>query len=198
MGRWPTGSRDRLREAALSLFAERGYEGTSVADIAESAGVTERTFYRQFGDKREVLFDSEHTLEHAIVERLLACPLDMAPLDAIGRALDEAVGTFFADRLPSSRLRQTIIDANPELQEREALKMASLTDAVSKAFVSQGLDPTTASLTAEMGIAVFTIAFANWVSPGNTEPLAVLLRVAMTRLREVAATGGATSPDAHH
>ncbi len=173
----------------MGLFAERGYEGTSVADIAERAGVTERTFYRQFGDKREVLFDSEHTLEHAIVEQLAACPPGMAPLDAVGRALDEAVGTFFVDRLPSSRLRQTIIDANPELQEREALKMVSLTDAVTKAFVSQGLDATSASLTAEMGIAVFKIAFANWVSPGNTEPLAALLRVAMERLRGVAAPG---------
>ena len=173
----------------MGLFAERGYEGTSVADIAERAGVTERTFYRQFGDKREVLFDSEHTLEHAIVEQLAACPPGMAPLDAVGRALDEAVGTFFVDRLPSSRLRQTIIDANPELQEREALKMVSLTDAVTKAFVSQGLDATSASLTAEMGIAVFKTAFANWVSPGNTEPLAALLRVAMERLRGVAAPG---------
>lgn len=173
----------------MSLFAERGYEGTSVADIAERAGVTERTFYRQFGDKREVLFDSEHTLEHAIVEQLAACPPGMAPLDAVGRALDEAVGSFFVDRLPSSRLRQTIIDANPDLQEREALKMVSLTDAVTKAFVSQGLDETSASLTAEMGIAVFKIAFANWVGPGNTEPLAALLRVAMERLRGVAAPG---------
>ncbi|GAB88892.1 TetR/AcrR family transcriptional regulator [Gordonia rhizosphera] len=187
MGRWPTGSRERLQGAALALFVERGYDETSVADIAARAGVTERTFYRHFGDKREVLFDGGHSLENAIVESLASCPPDLPPLDAIGQALDHAAARFFDDpRLPFARERQSVIGANPELQERESLKMTSLTAAVSRCLQTRGSDETTARLAAEMGIGVFKVAFACWVAPGNTEPLTTHLRESLTRLRRVA------------
>ncbi|AZG46073.1 HTH-type transcriptional regulator TtgR [Gordonia insulae] len=173
----------------MTLFVERGYEKTSVADIAERAEVTERTFYRHFGDKREVLFDGEHTLENSIVHHLSEGPADVDPLDAIGEALHHAADEFFADRLPFSRTRQSVIDANPELQEREALKMVSLTEAMSKTLLHRGFDATTARLAAEMGVTVFKIAFTDWTAAENTDPLAELLRSSMTRLRTVAGAG---------
>ncbi len=158
-----------------------------MADIAGRAGVTERTFYRHFGDKREVLFDGGHALEHSIVESLAACPPDLPPLDAIAQALDHAAAQLFGDpRLPFARERQSVIGANPELQERESLKMTSLTAAVSRALQTRGSDETTARLAAEMGIGVFKVAFARWVAPDNTEPLTTHLHASLAQLRRVA------------
>lgn len=185
MGRWPTGSRARLQEAALRLFVERGYEATSVAEIAAAAGVTERTFYRQFGDKREVLFDRDRTLEQGIVDELGQSPPGRSPLEAVGTALDQAASAFFADRLTFARTRQVVVDAHLELREREALKMASMTDAIAATLQRQGVDATAARLAAEMGIAAFKVAFAEWVSPDNTESLTDLLHSAMARLRNL-------------
>ena len=56
MGRWEPDARGRLVKAAMELYGERGFEQTTVAEIAERAGLTERTFFRHFADKREVLF----------------------------------------------------------------------------------------------------------------------------------------------
>jgi AcrR family transcriptional regulator len=186
VGRWPTGSRERLQNAALHLFVERGYEATSVADIAAAAGVTERTFYRQFGDKREVLFDSGHTLEHAIVDDLNRQPPGRPPLESVAATLHRAAGTFFADRMQFARTRQRVIDANPELREREALKMTSLVDAVATSLENRDVDATTARLSAEMGIAAFKVAFAEWVAADNVETLDALLHTAVARLRSLA------------
>jgi hypothetical protein len=56
MTRWEPNARGRLEQAALALYGERGFENTTVAEIAARAGLTERTFFRHFADKREVLF----------------------------------------------------------------------------------------------------------------------------------------------
>ncbi|MFW0783301.1 TetR/AcrR family transcriptional regulator [Gordonia sp. CPCC 206044] len=188
VGRWPTGSRERLQQTALALFVERGYEQTSVADIASRSGVTERTFYRHFGEKREVLFDGGHLLESSIVEHLADCPPDVPPLDSVIRALQTTTDEFFADRRPFSRTRQSVIDANPELQERELLKMASLTDAIADGLRGRGADDTAARLAAETGVAIFKVSFAHWVGEAADQELSAVIGRRLADLRAMTAT----------
>src|SRR5262245_28953785 len=117
MARWEPNTRARLAEAAMDLFDERGFERTTVADIAGRVGLTERTFYRYFSDKREVLFGGSADLQALLIEHVQAAPVDRAPLDAIVDALLAAADEFFDLRRDFSRLRQAVIAANPELRE---------------------------------------------------------------------------------
>lgn len=173
--------------AALDLFVERGFDKTSVADIAERAEVTERTFYRHFGDKREVLFDGGAGLRDAAMSALDSVAPDVGPLEAVGDALEAAVAAFFTmERQPFSRRRQTVIDANPELQERELFKMATLTAALTAGLCDRGVDETTARLAAEMGITAFNSAFAQWIDEDDGRAMDVLIRAALDDVRTVA------------
>src|SRR5947208_9266691 len=116
MGRWLPDARVRLQEAALALYGERGYEETTVAEIAERAGLTKRTFFRYFADKREVLFSGSAQLQQLIVDAVVAAPATASPLDAVAAGLDAAAARF--DMRELSAARQRIIAAHPELQER--------------------------------------------------------------------------------
>src|SRR5215217_8219895 len=98
MARWEPNAEGRLREAAMELFAERGYEQTTVADIAERAGLTSRTFFRYFADKREVLFSSKEAFEQPLVDALEAAPAGAPPMAAVAAALDA-----FAERVGGNR-----------------------------------------------------------------------------------------------
>ena len=138
MGRWEPNARSRLAEAALKLYVERGFEQTTVAEIAKEAGLTERTFFRHFADKREVLFSGSAELHELLVDTLAGCPAGVAPLDAIARALESA-GGMFRERGSFARQRHTVIVANPELQERELLKLASLAAALAEALRRRGV-----------------------------------------------------------
>lgn len=189
MVRWTPGSGARLATAALDLFLERGYEQTTVAEIAARAGLTERTFYRYFADKREVLFGGRPTLEDQIVEGMADGPASAAPLDTIAASFERVATGFFADRAKFATKRQAVIDANPELQERELLKMASLVTAIGRSLHARGVGEPAASLAAEAGVAVFRIAFAQWVAPGNERSLDDLIRSALADLRMVMGAG---------
>ena len=162
MSRWPSNPRGRLQEAAMELFAEHGYDQTTVAGIAERAGLTERTFFRHFSDKREVLFSGGEELRVMMVEALTAAPPEATPLGAVEAALS-AVTAFFDERHPMARARQVIIDAHSELQERECAKMGKIAEAMAEALRVRGVPDPDARLTADAGIAVFRSAFARWV-----------------------------------
>src|ERR1700750_2989883 len=113
MGRWEPDSRGRLERAALELYVERGFEQSTVAEIARRAGLTERTFFRHFADKREVLFSGVGELSELLNNPLAVTPNDVAPIEAVIAAL-AAVGAQLQPRRPFSQQRQTVIDANPE------------------------------------------------------------------------------------
>lgn len=185
MGRWAPGAEGRLQEAALALFLEKGFEQTTVADIAARAGLTERTFYRYFTDKREVLFRGGQVLQQLVTDAIGECPAETRPLDAVAAGLHRAAVELFADRGPLSRGRQAIIDAHPELQERELLKLAALATAIAQALRERGVADPVAGLAAESGVAVFRIAFAQWVDPANQHSLADLLTSSFEQLRQV-------------
>src|SRR5471030_1118247 len=125
MGRWEPNARGRLERAALELYGERGFDQTTVAEIAERAGLKERTFFRHFADKREVLFWGAGSLQELLVNAVADAPDSLAPIDAVAAAL-EAAGALLQQRREFSRQRQSIIAANAELQERELIKLASL------------------------------------------------------------------------
>ncbi|MDT4956380.1 MAG: hypothetical protein QOD31_179 [Pseudonocardiales bacterium] len=181
MGRWEPDAAGRLREAAMALYIERGFEGTTVAEIADRAGVTARTFFRHFTDKREVLFAGSEELEQRMVAALAGAPPSAGPMDAIAAALLTA-GGLFADRRDYSRRRQAVIAATPELRERELIKMASLATAFADALQQRGVGPAVASLAAETGVAVFRVAFERWVTEPGDAKLADVMRATLADL----------------
>jgi AcrR family transcriptional regulator len=188
MARWQPESRARLEAAALALYGERGFENTTVAEIAARAGLTERTFFRYFTDKREVLFSGAGDLQALLVGSVAAAALDAPPIDAVLGAL-EAAGAMLQERLDFARERHAVISASAELRERELIKLAALASAVADALAQRGTAQPVATLTAEAGIAVFKVAFERWVDPTNERPLPELMRTSLNELKAVTAGG---------
>jgi AcrR family transcriptional regulator len=177
-----------LEEAALALYGERGFENTTVAEIAERAGLTERTFFRHFADKREVLFWGAGALQQLFVSAVAGAPDSATPLEAVGGAL-AAAGALLQQRGDYPRQRQSIIAASAELRERELIKLASLAVALADALRARGVKDPAAGLTAEVAIAVFKTAFERWVADGNQLDLPGLMQESLDELKILAAGG---------
>ena len=186
MGRWEPDARGRLAKAAMELYAERGFEQTTVAEIAARAGLTERTFFRHFADKREVLFYGMEILRELLTRAIADAPASATPLEAVREAL-EAAGAMLQENPDRVRLRDAIVSANPDLQERELIKLAALAAALAGALRDRGVPEPAASLAAETGIAVFKVAFARWISDHGQPDLPGILRESMADLRDVVA-----------
>jgi len=195
MSRWEPDARGRLERAALELYAERGFELTTVAEIAERAGLTERTFFRHYADKREVLFGGEHVLQELFVgavatavEAPWASGPAVAALDAVAAGLD-TVGEMFAGRHADARRRQAVVNANTALQERELIKLATLAAAIAEALRDRGIPRATAEVAGEAGIAVFKVAFARWVEVEHETDLRMVMREVLDDLRNLFVAG---------
>lgn len=186
MGRWEPDTENRFRAAALELFGEVGYEQTTVAAIAERAGLTSRTFFRYFTDKREVLFNGSERLQQEMVDALAQAPLEASAVDAVAAALTKAGDFFDDDRRPFSRIRSAVIAANADLRERELIKLATLSAALAQALRERGVDEPDASLAAEAGIAVFRVAFAQWVGESELRSYVEIVNTLLARLRKLA------------
>jgi len=184
MSRWEPNARGRLERAALELYLDRGFEQTTVAEIAGRAGVTERTFFRHFTDKREVLFSGASDLQGLLVAAVTDAPAGATPLEAVTAALD-AAAAMFEERREGSRRRQAVINANPELQERELSKLAGLASAMAEALRRRGVADLPASLVAEAAVAVFKIAFEHWIDPAARKDFSQLIRDSFDELRTV-------------
>jgi AcrR family transcriptional regulator len=187
MSRWESDARGRLEKATLELFRERGYERATVAEISERAGLTKRTFFRHFADKREVLFGGQETLHNLFTDAIVGAPDSATPIDAIGAALRAAAVMFPPERRELARQRQIIIAANSELREREMLKRASLAEAMVGALRHRGVTDPTASLAAELGGLAFRTAVLRWVDPANEQEFAELAREALLDLQTATA-----------
>jgi AcrR family transcriptional regulator len=186
MGRWEPNARGRLLKAALELYGERGFEQTTVAEIAHRAGLTERTFFRHFADKREVLFAGAGELEELLVSTVADAPAGLTSIDAAAAGI-EAAGAAIQEGGELPRQRQTIIAASAELQERELIKLASLASALANALRRRGVTEPAASLTAEAAIAVFRIAFDRWINETDRPDLPQLIRESLDALKDVTA-----------
>ena len=176
MSRWEPGARERLGGAALELYASKGFEETTVAEIAQAVGLTERTFFRYFTDKREVLFAGSELLELRFVEGATSAPKDATPLEVVTSAVTASAEFFPDERRSYSRLRAKVIDANPALQERELRKMSTLAAALTAALTARGISDLTAAVAAQTGVTVFRVSFAQWIAEGSERPMADIQR----------------------
>ena len=161
-------ARQRLQHAALDLFGEQGYDGTTTAQIAARAGVTERTYFRHFADKREVLFDGQEQFRAQLVEGLASAP-DGPPLLMLFHAYRGSLALLEGNR-PFAEPRSRVIDATPALQEREAAKLASVNQTLAQALVARGVEAALAALAADIGMAAFGQATRRWIAeppPGD-------------------------------
>ena len=186
MSRWEPNARGRLEEAALELYSERGFDQTTVAEIAQRAGLTERTFFRHFSDKREVLFGGESALDGIITGAVADAEDAVAPIDAVAAGL-MAVGERFLGRADHSRKRQAVIAANPALQERELIKLSRLAASTANALRRRGVREPTASVVAETAIAVFKVSFEQWIGSGEGRELSAVISDGIDALKAVAA-----------
>jgi AcrR family transcriptional regulator len=189
MGRWQPDAAGRLQGAALALFDERGYDETTVAAIAARAGLSERTFFRHFADKREVLFGGSAEFQQRMVDAVDGAPPAASAMEAITLALQAPGATFDDARRRFALRRQAVIDANPELAERELVKLESIAAALAEALRRRGVRPTAARLAADAGIAAFRVTFSRWAREEGGGDFADCAREAVAELQAVTAAG---------
>jgi AcrR family transcriptional regulator len=183
MSRWDPDAKGRLAEAARALFVEQGFDQTTVADIAARAGLTERTFFRHFADKREVLFAGDW-LAGRMAEVVADAPATLAPMEVVTQAVEAACDSITAN--PDwSRDRARIVAEHPELQERELAKMAMLATALSDGLRRRGVHDATARVAAEAGMLVFRLAYERWAAGARSQPLSPLVRTLLAELSSV-------------
>ncbi len=188
MARWEPNARERLERAALALFAEHGYDATTVAQIADRAGLTKSTFFRHFADKREVLFGGQDFLSGVFSDAIRAAPPAATIADCLAAALEAAATAFTPDRHDLARQRRAIIAAHSDLQERELLKRARLAAVMADALRARGADETTARLAAEIGVLAFSAAYARWAAPENQQSFTEIAHASLHDLQARAAT----------
>jgi AcrR family transcriptional regulator len=193
MVRWEPGARERLQAAALELFAARGFEQVTAAEVAQAAGLTERTFFRHFSDKREVLFYGQDQFLQAFIDGVEVAPPGASPFDVIASMLRGAASFFPEERRSYARMRQSVIDKNPALRERELHKLAGLATTVADALRARGIGEPAATLAAESGATVFGIAFSLWILEGEMRSLCDITSDVLRELLNLAlaATGSA-------
>ena len=184
MARWQAGAKERLVVAAADLFTEQGYDATTVAEIAERAGVTRGTFFRYFADKREVLVAGQETLSRLLAEGISEAPAEATPLEAVAVGLERAAGAMGpTNRALGPRIKAAVA-ASTELQERDALKSVGLAAAMRAALIARGVPDPTAHLAAELGVLAFKRGYARW-SESERADTKGLAHHALTALEEL-------------
>ncbi|MGH3410825.1 MAG: TetR family transcriptional regulator [Streptosporangiaceae bacterium] len=181
MPRWDPRPRERLRDAALELYLEHGYDDVTVAQITGRAGLTRRTFSRYFTDKRDVLFAGSEQLPVTLAAAVRDADDALSPVEALLAALAE-VGGLLADRVPHAAQRRAVIRASPELQERERTKFAAVTDALAGALEQRGAAGSRARLQAQVGVAIFQAAFERWTDEPERADFPARVRQATSEL----------------
>jgi AcrR family transcriptional regulator len=192
MARWEPGARDRLVVAAVDLFTEQGYDATTVAQIAERAGVTKSTFFRHFPDKRELLVAGQETLSTLLSEGIAEAPAEASPLEAVAVGLVRASGAMGPQNREFAPRVKAAVAASTELQERDALKSVSLAAAMTTALIARGVPDPLAALASELGVLAFKRGFAEWSERdhGGGDELADLTLTALAELRAATASLG--------
>ncbi len=184
MPRWKPGSRERLQAAALDLFSEQGFENTTVSEITGRVGVTTRTFFRHFADKRDVLFAGADEFQQLLVDGTVRAPSELTPLEAIAAAI---VAFDWQTMAPYAAQRQAAVAASPELMERELIKFDALTAALADGLRRRGADDATASLAAQAGMTVFRTAYARWAEADNQGDMDQIVNDVLAGLRAAVA-----------
>jgi len=187
VSRWAPNARERLETAALDLFAENGYEETTVAQIADRAGLNRATFFRHFADKREVLFGGEDVLAGLFADAIRAAPPEATLTECLRAALAAAGIAMTPQRRAAAAKRRLVVAANSELRERGLLKHARVTESVTAALRERGADELTARLGAEIVMLAFSVAFERWMKADDDEPFPPFADAALSELQVRAA-----------
>ncbi|RFA18993.1 TetR/AcrR family transcriptional regulator [Subtercola boreus] len=185
MSRWEPNARDRLERAALELFDEQGFAETTVPQITARAGLTTRTFFRHFSDKREVLFGGEVDVPSLAARMITEAPAFLTPLQIIAGGFDAVAAAQFTGGMERFVARKKIIEQDAGLRERELQKQAALSDAIQQSFRDRGVDDLTAALVAHTTVTVFSVSIGRWMSLGGETPLPDLLRETLDSLRSI-------------
>jgi AcrR family transcriptional regulator len=196
MSRWQPDARERLERAALELFTAQGFAETTVPQITARAGLTTRTFFRHFADKREVLFANETDVAALAARMIAEAPADHTPMQIIAGSLDAVAAAQFAGGVELFTARKAVIRSDEGLREREVHKISGLSQAMHDGFVARGVDELTATLTAQVTVTVFGTAIGRWLGAGGGSDLPELLRDTLDRLRALMLDPGweATAP----
>jgi AcrR family transcriptional regulator len=195
VSRWAPNARERLIDAALYLFVENGYEETTVAQIADRAGVNRATFFRHFADKREVLFSGEDVLAGLFADAVRAAPAGATLAECLQAVLAAAAVTMTPQLRAAAARRLLVIAANSELQERGLLKHARVAKSVTAALRERGTDELTARLGAELVMLAFSVAFERWMKGGDDELFRPFADAALSDLQASAGELVLSSPD---
>jgi AcrR family transcriptional regulator len=183
VSRWAPNTRERLETAALDLFVENGYEETTVAQIADRAGLNRATFFRHFADKREVLFGGEELLAALFADGILAAPPGATLTDCLQAALAATEVVMTPHRRAAAARRVLVLAANTELQERGLLKHARIAKSMTAALLQRGTDELTARLAAEVGMLAFSVALERWMAAGNDDSFAPFADAALREMQ---------------
>ncbi len=186
MSRWPSGAQSRLERAALELFVEQGFAETTVPQITARAGLTTRTFFRHFADKREVLFAYQAELPTVVARVLADTPASLSPMDAIMQGLQTVAAEIESQRT-YLRTRHGIIETDDGLRERELRKQSVLSDAIRRELLKRGVDELTATLAAEIAVSVFGVAVTRWLNHDEQRSLSQVVNETFTALLSLAA-----------
>ena len=189
MGRWQPGARERLEQAALDLFLEQGFTETTVPQITARAGLTTRTFFRHFADKREVLFAGEELVPERVARLMAEAPPSLGPMELITEGLAPTAAEIFQGRSLDYLLRRrAAIDAEPALHERELRKFSLMSQALEQGFRDRGVDHLTAQLAAEIAVTTFRIAVTRWLNQHGDPDLPATINQTLTAIRHLTNT----------
>jgi AcrR family transcriptional regulator len=184
MSRWQPDARGRLERAALELFARQGFAETTVPEITAEAGLTTRTFFRHFADKREVLFAAEAGLPPFIAQLMAEAPAELGPYDTLTHSLETVAATRFDGLLDFLIARRAVIRSDAGLRERELRKQEVLAEAIEQGFLDRGVDEVASALVGRMAAVVFNVSLDRWLDLGGSRTLLDLMQehLALTRV----------------
>ncbi len=172
MPRWEPDAPERLERAALELFAEHGFEQTTVPEIAERAGLTTRSFFRHFADKREVLFRGMDEVPDRVAGLLRDAPRSLTVIEMLSWGIETMATNFFEGHREELRARRAIVETAPGLQERDLRKQSDMAEAIARALEGDGLDRLAAAVAGKLAITISSTAIARWLDAADDRPLA--------------------------
>jgi AcrR family transcriptional regulator len=189
VGRWEPDTADRLRRAALELFVEQGYEATTIDDIVAAVGVTQRTFFRHFADKEEVLFDEDASMQMILVDAAGAYLREHGTCSDVGleaaRAATAALARSFEKERVKHRARWQVLSHVPSLQGRQLVKQERWGTELRTVLVDNGIPPPDAAVAVEVASAALRLAYAEWLTGARAKRLLPLLTASNTRFDAV-------------
>lgn len=188
MARWQPDARGRLERAAFELFVEQGFATTTVPQIAERAGLSTRTFFRHFADKRDALFAEEHAVPEQAAGIIAEAPVSLGPLQVVADGFDAVASAQFSREKSYYIERHRIIQSDDGLRERQLRAQDALVEALRTGFEKRGSDPIDAVLAAHLTATVFSVSIGRWLGSPSDEPLAALLRDTFDRMRRTASS----------